>query len=58
MLKNMLSVILIILGILLALSLFGLINISLAFVYTGIFIIAIVLLIVVINSKKMSKNNS
>ncbi|ALC87595.1 hypothetical protein AM499_18595 [Bacillus sp. FJAT-22090] len=59
MLSNTLSVILIVLGIVLALSLFGVIEIPLAFVYIGIFIVAIALLIVIFYRKrKMEGNNS
>ncbi|MFB5087466.1 hypothetical protein PGC35_09640 [Psychrobacillus sp. PGGUH221] len=59
MLSNTLSLILIVLGIVLALSLFGVIEIPLGFVYIGIFIVAIALLIVIFYRKrKMEGNNS
>lgn len=59
MLSNTLSVFLIVLGIVLALSLFGVIEIPLAFVYIGIFIVAMALLLVIFYRKrKMEGNNS
>lgn len=57
MLKNTLSVILILLGVLLLLSLTGIVNIPLAFLYVGIFIVAIVLLLAIFYNKKLSDNN-
>lgn len=57
MLKNTLSVILILLGVLLLLSLTGIVNIPLAFLYGGIFIVAIVLLLAIFYNKKLSDNN-
>lgn len=58
MLKNTLALILIILGVLLALSLTGVFNIPLALLYVGIFIVAMVLLLAIIYNRSPLNNNS
>ena len=57
MLKNALSLILIILGILLILSLTDVFYIPLAFLYVGIFIVAMVLFLAIIYNRSPSSNN-
>lgn len=58
MLKNTLSLILIVLGVLLILSLTGVFYIPLGFLYVGIFIVAMVLCLAIIYNRSPSNNNS
>ncbi|WP_186725515.1 hypothetical protein [Planomicrobium sp. CPCC 101110] len=54
--KNLLSIILILLGVLLALSLLEIINIPLSIVYVAIFVVAIVLLMLMFFRDGKTKN--